>query len=903
LTSAKPNRIHDLMIMLKPSSFITTNFDCLIEQSAIQNCAFYKTVATDKEVPKINGDKFILKVHGDLRHKNIVLKEEDYLNYSENFKLIETLLKSIFSTNTVVFIGYGLNDYNIKLILNWAKTLLEDDFRPPFFLYTDDDELNELELVYHESRGLSIIDYREFYEQHVDVKAVSYEERYSSILKRVISWEDIDCETMDKDELFEILFKKLEPLNKMVALKMSDITKKLDPFARIDEIGRIWLNPNKPNIFELFFEFCNQNKSAKIPEEYEFEFNTICDVLRKARVDHVLLENKVETLNLGTTEFGDSKCISFDYEGMQKIINAKSNKNGLLYKKAFYHAKLKDYNIAYEMFKDVANSAFFKEDYLLYYLAQENKRNLYKAIKSTNNNFMYSGTFDVDENEKLRLDDLPDNEIFNDLPVEFKNRYSVFSDLYSASYLYRNAYQSFLENKKMTEAIEKDTLEMGITNTDKVIHRLNENLHFFLGNSLYLDEFIEFKTVVKESVSLVVYKYSIHDIKKFRQSVFSDFKNQTIALDEIDFYCLIEYFTHTEISDLMNKCKLEKLNFLNIDKIETAIKNLFKYYDEILSREKIYFKQLTFQNKLKTCITLLRYLDIPIGTIQYIIEILLKHEFREILISDKILFLDIQVYLKKMTNNNIRKMILNKLIDYINQEKNCITTGTNFELHSSRSDTNYWHLANYLSPKTPWISKDLSCVVNDLLNNYSTYDSKKIIAYYPYLYKKIKAKFIKRVEEDLKKTFDFDLFLFLIEHKSKISKSEIEILKIQIDIAVEKVTTTNPNVTVISQSKPYEILENIGYLCFLNALNKEDFIEFLGISNKFDFFLQQENFDFDDFDIAWLFDFNRNVHKKLSDHLLVKEKIISKICIALKNKKIDLKEKGSLVDLLTDYYF
>ena len=53
----------------------------------------------------INGNKYILKLHGDIEHQNIVFKEEDYLNYSENFKLIETLLKSIFSMNTVVFIG------------------------------------------------------------------------------------------------------------------------------------------------------------------------------------------------------------------------------------------------------------------------------------------------------------------------------------------------------------------------------------------------------------------------------------------------------------------------------------------------------------------------------------------------------------------------------------------------------------------------------------------------------------------------------------------------------------------------------------------------------------------------------------------------------------------------------
>ena len=51
-----------------------------------------------------------MKLHGDLINKNFVLKEEDYLNYSDNFKLIETLAKSIFSTNTVVFIGYLIEE-------------------------------------------------------------------------------------------------------------------------------------------------------------------------------------------------------------------------------------------------------------------------------------------------------------------------------------------------------------------------------------------------------------------------------------------------------------------------------------------------------------------------------------------------------------------------------------------------------------------------------------------------------------------------------------------------------------------------------------------------------------------------------------------------------------------------
>ena len=82
----------------------------------------YKIIKSDMDVPQIIGDKYIIKAHGDISRKNIVLKEEDYLNYSDNFKMIETLIKSIFAMNTVVFIGYGLSlihIFNFSICAIW----------------------------------------------------------------------------------------------------------------------------------------------------------------------------------------------------------------------------------------------------------------------------------------------------------------------------------------------------------------------------------------------------------------------------------------------------------------------------------------------------------------------------------------------------------------------------------------------------------------------------------------------------------------------------------------------------------------------------------------------------------------------------------------------------------------
>ena len=206
-STLETNEIHKMLIKLRPASILTTNFDELLEDAAAAECYSMKVIASDDEVSAINGGRFILKVHGDLKHQNIVFKEEDYLSYSDNFKLIETLLKSIFSTNTVLFIGYSLNDYNIKLIMNWAKSLLKDKFNTPVFFYTDNAELTDAQLKYHISRGLSVIDFHDY------LSKAEYENdymiRYKTLLEKVFDYRSDKNAGRNKFERFEWVHNKL----------------------------------------------------------------------------------------------------------------------------------------------------------------------------------------------------------------------------------------------------------------------------------------------------------------------------------------------------------------------------------------------------------------------------------------------------------------------------------------------------------------------------------------------------------------------------------------------------------------------------------------------------------------------------------------------------------------------
>ena len=157
---AKPNAIHDKLLELNPQHIITTNYDNLIEEQAYRKGMFYNLVCKDSDLPYTSNNKMIIKMHGDFANRNIVFKEDDYLSYSNNFKLLENYIKSIFSTYTVLFVGYSLSDPDTKSIFQWVKDILGDDLPRPYFLKIDKDEefdINEYE--YYKNKGINVLYY------------------------------------------------------------------------------------------------------------------------------------------------------------------------------------------------------------------------------------------------------------------------------------------------------------------------------------------------------------------------------------------------------------------------------------------------------------------------------------------------------------------------------------------------------------------------------------------------------------------------------------------------------------------------------------------------------------------------------------------------------------------------
>lgn len=120
---------------------------------------FYDVVSKDSDLPYTPNNKMLIKMHGDFNNKNIVFKEDDYLSYSQNFKLIETYIKSLFSTHTVMFVGYSLSDPDIQYIFQWVKDILGKDLPRPYFLKIDGEGFDINEYQYYKNKGINILYY------------------------------------------------------------------------------------------------------------------------------------------------------------------------------------------------------------------------------------------------------------------------------------------------------------------------------------------------------------------------------------------------------------------------------------------------------------------------------------------------------------------------------------------------------------------------------------------------------------------------------------------------------------------------------------------------------------------------------------------------------------------------
>lgn len=153
--SSKPNILHKEIVKLNAKNIITTNWDELLEKAALDEGEFVDVVHSDEDIGYATGFKKIIKMHGTLTKRNIVFKETDYLNYNQNFPLIENYIKSIFSTDCVLMVGYSLSDINLQQVISWVNH--HSKHIKPIYLLKPCSEFDSLEYEYYKSKNIFIL--------------------------------------------------------------------------------------------------------------------------------------------------------------------------------------------------------------------------------------------------------------------------------------------------------------------------------------------------------------------------------------------------------------------------------------------------------------------------------------------------------------------------------------------------------------------------------------------------------------------------------------------------------------------------------------------------------------------------------------------------------------------------
>lgn len=196
----KTTELHKKLIECQAETIITTNYDHLLEQAAEENAEVRYIISKDSDIPYKNSPREIVKMHGDFENDNFVLKEDDYLNYSKNFRLIETYVKSIIGSRVVLFVGYSLNDPDVKQIFAWVKDVLKDDFQRAYLVLADG-ERNEIQKDYYRNLGVNIIYVSELLE----------DKENASRMERLVEFFDYILKDEKKNEL-DSIYDEIKPL-------------------------------------------------------------------------------------------------------------------------------------------------------------------------------------------------------------------------------------------------------------------------------------------------------------------------------------------------------------------------------------------------------------------------------------------------------------------------------------------------------------------------------------------------------------------------------------------------------------------------------------------------------------------------------------------------------------------
>ncbi len=158
------SQAHMLLTELKARKIYTTNWDHWIEEAFSYKKMPYEKIVEVDDLANSNPDStHIIKFHGDLttRGDDIVFTETSYFDRLSFESPLDISLRSDMLSNTLIFLGYSLSDFNVRYMLYKLEKLISNQAttkkRPPIAYIVLATPNPLLETIFKNSRNMEVI--------------------------------------------------------------------------------------------------------------------------------------------------------------------------------------------------------------------------------------------------------------------------------------------------------------------------------------------------------------------------------------------------------------------------------------------------------------------------------------------------------------------------------------------------------------------------------------------------------------------------------------------------------------------------------------------------------------------------------------------------------------------------
>ena len=860
-----PNSIHRILKKMKLTYIITTNYDTLIEDE-IKNL---QIVSKDEDLPYTNSNRMLIKMHGDFENKNIVLKKSDYDNYEKNFQLISTLIKGLFTTNTILFIGYSYNDTNVQQIMNWIKEILKEETRKAFLVeFTEKDDKEEENGEQINRISLKLLTKNNDEILYADKKGrvdYDYEKTLTEFLLNIYN----EKENVRQEKNFEI-YKNLNYLTKHNCKKLS-------------KYSEIYIDKDWERILNTRFEFKDIEKyeeilfKSRIKKVVQNINRSEKEILIPFSEKEITPEKKKQKEDLeeliGIEERFLKIIYDYDYQNFQNLVEKYIESNNINKYVIVY---------GYLFFKNIDEAKKIIEC-----MIKEKENSNVKNEKIIWNNFILSI---IEFQEIIYVkDNLNENKSFKKIEENLKNKYFEYfkyeTELFNEIFKYSTLEAINKEINRLFDKVrkEKRTSYMGGKPPLYKAIILSRDLFYFCSlNGIFGNSFSPYSEFMKKYIEILLISYTNKNVEVKNQM----FKNRNLLeeFEYFDFFMMLE-LSYSDLKKLFNdEYKIENLKCREeiLDKLLVLLKNIL---DWIKENDKEFIEK---KDTLENIILIISKLDLTENQFEKLIDVILNYKNSSIFFEDNPILGIVNNFRIIICKNfkNLNKEFFDKVLEKI------------FSIERNRIDENLLDCITYYFNK----KEMLKISKNDRIENFINKNNLKIKGYFLRIidetyFEELKNEILKEIKE----TLDIESYSFLLNQKfiDFIPETEDKILEELDEIFQKKDDNKDLNVDNLVNliSKQENILDfllvsglndrlSISFIEKLSNYKNEEFFKSLKqykLEILWKYILNQENFDFSEFTENELEKFSKigikNLLEKKDKRLikLVREYVFSKI--------------------------